>query len=259
MSKKVDFKAQIQRLQQMSVVVYVGLAIVAGWLMSGASYQLTVSYLAKDNLASKTNTVFAPASHALFDVQLKWLVVIIMLLAAVVPYLYLMQLQKNYLQGLKNKVLPLRWLDMAVTSALMVEVIALLSGIQDIFVLKLIAGLMVVTCALGYLAEKQNADSKKPVWPTFIVSLATGSLPWILIGVAALATPFYSAVRAPWYVYGLYISSLGSFALFAKNQVRNYKKVGKWKDYLFVERNYLAISFFAKVAFAVILIMGLSK
>ncbi|HSX44555.1 MAG TPA: heliorhodopsin HeR [Candidatus Saccharimonadales bacterium] len=259
MSKKVDFKAQIRRLQQVSVVAYVGLAALAVWLMSGASYQLNVNYLAKDDLASKTNTVFAPASHPVFEVRLKWLVVIIMLLAAVIPYLQLMRYPGKYQKSLKNRVEPMRWIGMGVVSALMVETIALLSGINDIITLKVIAALMLITCWLGYLSEKENAKSRKPVWPTFAVSVVTATLPWILIAVAAVMTPFYSAVRAPWYIYGLYVTTLATFVFFAKTQMKSHRKVGPWKDYLFVERNYQVASIVSKVAFAAILIVGLHK
>lgn len=259
MRKTEDYKTQLQRLYQGSIVVYLGLAILAGFLMGEASFQLTLTYLAKDDLLSKANTVFAPASHAFFDIQMRWVLVVILVLSAVVPALYQFYLKKRYEQGIKNKSLTLRWIDMAITAALMVEVIALLSGIQDLMILKIIGGVVVISCLLGWLAEKQYAELKKPVWTTYILSLILGVLPWLLIITSAIATPFYSSVRAPWYLYALYAVSLITFIAVYLNQYRFFKKVGQWKDYLFVERNYLLISLFSKITFALVLIIGLRK
>lgn len=259
MSKKVDYKAQLRRLYTGSAVGYVGLAILAGVFMSNITYQLTTGHLAKDELASQKSVVLVPASHAVYDAPLKWTLVIILLLSAVIPLLNITRLKKVYEKGLKKRVMPWRWVDMGIITALMIEVIALLSGLQDIFMLKILAGLMVITCVLGWLAERAANDGKKLVKPIFVIGLVTGLLPWLIIAAYAVATPFYAAVRAPWYVYALYASLLGSFVLFALNQWRQHQKFKQWKDYLFVERNYVVISLVAKVAFAVILIVGLKK
>ncbi|MBI3624022.1 heliorhodopsin HeR [Candidatus Saccharibacteria bacterium] len=259
MSKQVDYKAQLRRLYNFSMVLYVTMAIVAAAVMNKVSYQLTVSHLAKDELASQKSAVLVPGTHALFDLRVRLAVVIILLLSAIVPSLYTSRWQKRYQAGLRKQVLPWRWVDIGVTSALMVEVIAIVSGVQDIAALKILAGLMIIMSVLGWLAERAMNEAKKLVKPLLITGLVAGLLPWLLIAVYALATPFYGAVRAAWYVYALYGSSLVGFGLLMLNEWQQSHKRKQWKDYRFVEYNYAIINLVNRVAFAAILIVGLKK
>ncbi len=256
---KVDVKTFVSRLYIWSIVLYLLLSVLAGVFIGNTTYQLTVGHLAKDILASQSSAVLVPGSHALFDLSLRWTVVAIMLLSIIVPLLYLTRLKKSYEQGIKKRQLLWRWIDLGITTALIVEVIAILSGLQDVMMLKILAGLMIITAVLSWLAERAEKDGKKLVRPIFITSLVTGLLPWLLIAVYAVATPFYASVRAPWYVYAVYTGSLLGFGLLAYNQWRQHQKYKAWKDYWFVERNYAFLTLLTKVAFAVILIVGLKK
>ncbi len=150
----------------------------------------------------------------------------------------------------------MRWVGWGITSALMVEVVALLSGVSDIFVLKLIAALMLITCALAWVAEKRNKQAGRPAWSEFVVSLFTGSLPWLLIGGYAVGTWVWGLIRYPWYVYALYAVLLVGFTMLTATQ---YKRINGWRNTLVVERNYLLVGLFTKAAFAVILILAFQK
>jgi hypothetical protein len=243
-----------------SAVVFVLLAILAGVMMSSQSYQTTVGLWARDDLASTTTTVFAPAVHVLYDVELRWIVVATMLVSAILPVLYVTKLEGAYTNYLRTtRMVPYRWLDLGVTTALMVETIALLSGVQDIFVLKLVGSLMLVTSLLGLIAERQNNASDRPVWSAYATSLFSGVMPWVLIAAYAVSTNLFGAIRSPWYVYALYATSLIGFSLIALNQRQQFKKAGGASNYLMVERNYVVASVLTKVAFAAILIVGVAK
>ncbi len=256
---KVDYRQQLKLLYTWSAVGYIGLAILAASLMSSVTYQLTLGHLAQDELASSSSAVLVPGAHALYDISIKWVVVVLMVLSAVVPILYLTRWQKRYDQGIKKQFLTWRWVDLGVTSSLIVWVVALLSGLQEAASLKMLVGLVLISFALGWLAERQAIETKKSIMPTFIIGFVAGCLPWLLIATYAVATPFYTSVRAPWFVYALYVSSFGAFLLLAYNQWRQHQKYKQWKDYLFVERNYTVIAILAKAAFALILIVGLKK
>ncbi|MBI0582557.1 MAG: heliorhodopsin HeR, partial [Methanomassiliicoccales archaeon] len=52
------------------------------------------------------------------------------------------------------------------------------------------------------------------------------------------------------FVYGIMISIAFFFNVFAINMILQYKKVGKWKDYLYGERVYIILSLVAKTALA---------
>lgn len=249
----------LTKLNILSAFISLSLAALAGLLMNNKSYEIVNGLLAKDELASKTSDVLVPAVNHLVDVELRWLVVAILLLSAVIPILHITLFKARYIAALRSRINLLRWIDMAVISTLMLEIVALVSGVQDILVLKLVAGLLVVTCLLGWIAEKRNQQAGRPVWSEVGISLVTGFLPWILIAGYAISTVVHGNVSIPVYVYALYAAVfLGSSAL-CMNLINHVRRHRGWTNYEVVERNYLIISILTKVAFAAALIAGLQK
>jgi hypothetical protein len=248
----------LNKLNLVKAFIFASLAAAAWFLMNEASYPLSVGYAAKDELISLTNgkTVFVSGYQAILDVQVKWLVVGIMIIAAIFSLLAATKMRKKYEKSVESGVSSGRWIAWGVTSALIVETIALLSGVSDILVLKVVGGLMLVTCALAWVAEKRNKQAGRPVWSEFTISLITGALPWVLILSYAVSTWVWGLIRYPWYVYALYATTLIGFTMLATIQ---YKHISGWKNTLFLERNYLLIGLVTKAAFAIILILGLQK
>lgn len=248
----------LRKLNLLKAFVFVVLAVLAGVLMNSATYPVGIGYQAKDELVSLTagKTAFVHGYQSLFDVEVRWLVVIILGLAALFSLLAATRLRAKYEATLNDGVSPMRWVGWGITSALMVEVTALLSGVSDILILKLIAALMLVTCALAWVAEKRNKQAGRPVWSEFVISLFTGLLPWSLIGGYAITTWVWGLIRYPWYVYALYGVLLVGFTALTASQ---FKRIGGWKNTLIVERNYLLIGLFTKAAFAIVLILALQK
>lgn len=250
--------ATLRKLHLIKAVIATALAVSAGFLMNNSSYSANIGYQAKDELLSLTTgkTAFVHASQSLFDIQIRWMVVAILAISATASLLVATRMKNKYEKAIANKVVPARWISMGIIVALMVEVTALLSGVSDIATLKLLAGLVLITCALGWVTEKRLKQSGRPVWSEFVLSIITGALPWLLIGSYAVSTWMYGLIRYPWFVYALLGSTLIGFSLLAYNQ---YKYISGWKNYLIVERNYLLIGTATQVAFAAILILGLQR
>ncbi len=177
--------------------------------------------------------------------------------SAIVPILYFTRLKDYHAKALKAKVLPTRWIDMAVIVAIMVETVALLSGVFDIATLKVVGGLMVVTCILGWMAEKRTAEAGKPATAKYYLSMVTGLLPWILIAFYAVSTYVYGEIRTQWFVYALYAVMLVGAGMVGSHQLKSLKKQGALKDYEVVERHYAVLSLVLRTAFCGILIVGL--
>lgn len=229
------------------------LALAAGYFMDNTSYQLTIGHIAKDELTSTAETVLAPAVQAVYDVELRWLVVIILAVSIILPLLYLTRLTNRYAAYLnETRMLPLRWIDFAVTGALIVGTTALVSGTSDLPTLKLLAGLMIATALIGLIAERQNNDVTTPVRSAYFTSLFTGLLPVVFIAAYLIATVVYSTAQVPWYVYALFAVVFFQYV----GWMRNLRMHLRGADNLIVERNYLAISLLTKAAFAIILIAG---
>lgn len=248
----------IRKLHLVKALIAAALAVAAGLLMDSSSYALNIGYQAKDELLSLTagQTAFVQGSQPLMDVQVRWLVVAILGLSALFSLLAATRLRTRYEANLANSVSPLRWLGMGVTSALIVETVALVSGVSDIFTLKLLAGLMLVTCALGWVTEKRFKQAGRPIWSDFNISIVTGALPWILIGSYAVSTWVYGLIRYPWFVYAVMGAALIGFTLYCANQ---YKHLAGWRNYLVIERNYVLLALVTQAAFAAILILGFQK
>jgi hypothetical protein len=252
---------KLRSLHMMSAGVFILLAVLAGFLMGNDSHQLTIGYLSKDILAAD-KSVLAPAIRSILDVEVRWLLVVIMALSAVLPLLYVTRWEQKYIQAVtKSRTVSWRWFDFGITAALMVEVVALLSGITDIAVLKLIAGLIALSLGLGWIAERQNNVSDRPAWAAYAAGLVAGVLPWVPITVAAIATVVYGSAWSPWYVYALYAVTIAGSVGIACIQSTNYRRrLAAWQqNYLIVERNYLAVNLLTKAAFGLVLIIGLLK
>lgn len=262
MSSKEDTRNTLQRLLLVSTVVFTLLAVSAVVFMNNASYQLTLGHLAKDALASGDGTsVLVPANRVLFDFPLKYLVAFIMGISAIYMLLTATRWSGRYDNDLKTNVRPPRWVYLAITTALMVQTIALLSGVNDLLVLKVLGGLIVISKLLDLYAESLNKGAKKPAATgyVFVLSVILGAMPWIVIAASAVGTTVYGLERMAWYVYALYAAGIIASVALAKNLARQLRRSGQWKDYGFVERNYLTIDFLSKTAFAIILIVGLKK
>jgi hypothetical protein len=250
--------ATLRKLNLIKAFVFTALAVAAGMLMNDSSYAVNIGYQTKDELISLTagKTAFVSATQSLADVQVRWLVIIILGLAALFSLLAATRLRRKYEAAVTDGVSSWRWLTLGITSALIVEVVALVSGVSDILTLKVLAGLMLVTCALGWVNEKRLKQAGRPIWSDYVVSLFTGVLPWVLILGYAVSTWVWGLVRYPWFVYALYASTLVGFTLIALNE---YKRNSGWKNNLVIERNYLLTGLATKAAFAAILIFAFQK
>ena len=255
-SKNVPFTDKLRRLNILSGVLGLALAVAAVFLMSKTTAQIFTGLMTNDGLASSTGTVFVTGIHSVFDLQLRWAVVGIMLVSAIIPLMSATRKRKMYEESVAKKVNVARWLELGVVTGLMIEIVALLSGVSDLSALKMMGALLVISAVLGWFWERQLAKSDNDSKSTYILSALTGIIPVVVIAGYALNTYLYGMVRYSWFVYALYATTL----LVLMGYARNSMLYGKGKiNYEVNERNYLRWSIFAKVTFALILIAGLYK
>ena len=75
-----------------------------------------------------------------------------------------------------------------------------------------------------------------------------GIAPWLAVGVY-LWSPG-STAEPPAFVYAIFVSLFVFFNIFALNMWLQYRRVGRWRSYLFGERAYFVRSLVARSAFA---------
>lgn len=255
------YQQQTRLIQKVSVPLFLLLAVAAATLMNAHTSVFALGYMVRDQIASQLagSNVFAPAARTLWEVQTKWLLVTLLVVSALFSLLMLTRARARFEQGVKNGVQPLRWFELGITSFLIIELVALLSGINNVVTLKLMGGLLIATCGFSWLAERQNQNAKAPVRSAYGLSVFTGVMPWIVLAVTAVSTLLYGMIRAPWYVYALYAVTLAGFTAIGLNQLQQLRQRTAWKNTGYVERNYALIGVVTKLLIAVVLIAGLQK
>ncbi|MFZ6036283.1 MAG: heliorhodopsin HeR [Patescibacteria group bacterium] len=138
-----------------------------------------------------------------------------------------------------------RWIEYSFSSSLMIIVIAMLVGMYDGISLLLIFFLNAMMILFGWMMELHNQATQKTDWTSYLFGCIAGAVPWV-------AVAFYlffagsGDMKAPTFVYWIYFSIFLFFNVFALNMVLQYKKTGKWQDYLYGERAYIILSLVAK-------------
>ena len=152
-----------------------------------------------------------------------------------------------YLRNLDRDRNYARWIEYALSSSVMVVLIAMLPGISDIAALGAIFGVNAAMILFGLLVEHYERPGHAS-WLSYWFGVAAGAVPWVLITIY-IWSPGTNA-SPPAFVYGIFFSLFVFFNSFAVNMVLQYRQVGKWRDYLYGERVYIVLSLVAKSALA---------
>lgn len=252
-----ELQNDIRILQIIRAVAFLGGAVALVYFLYDKTLPVTITYITKDALVSESQTVFVTGLRNWFDAPIGYMAALALLVPSLSAVYRLTKGQEEYAKQVTKGSDNLKWLELGVSSALIIEVVALLAGVSDPLALKVSAGLLVITCALGWLADRQNQNLKKSEWSVYAISILSGALPWIFVVGTLAFTHVYGVVRLPWYSYALAGAVLVGSAGYAINQMLNIRRYDQWKQPSFVERNYLLIDIATKVAFAAILIIGL--
>ncbi|MFW6041346.1 MAG: heliorhodopsin HeR, partial [Thermoplasmatota archaeon] len=183
-------------------------------------------------------------------IQLAPFVALFLFISAIAHFLIATILFKKYEHHLKNHMNPYRWFEYSVSASVMIVIIAMLTGIYDLGLLIALFVLTAVMNLMGLMMELHNQTTEKTDWTSYIIGCIAGAAPWIVIGVSFGTAIVAAGGSVPDFVIAIYFSLLVFFNLFAINMILQYKKVGKWKDYLYGERMYVVLSLVAKSALA---------
>jgi len=213
-----------------------GIAVMA--LSNGFALPVTATFL-------KTAPGLAPANVTeLFQFSLGLGVALFLFMSAAAHFILVLPGVFNwYIANLEKGRNYARWVEYALSSSLMMVLIALLSGISTIDALIAIFGVNAAMILFGWLMEKYEQPGR-PSWLAFNFGSIAGLVPWAVIGIY-LWSPGTSA-SPPGFVYGIFFSLFVFFNIFAVNMILQYKQVGRWKSYVFGERAYILLSLVAK-------------
>jgi hypothetical protein len=191
-----------------------------------------------------------PPRQTLFEVPLGPAVAAFLLLAALDHALVAApRVNTWYERNLVREINPARWAEYSLSASLMVVLIAMLTGISDITALVAVFGVNVAMILFGWLMERVNAPGERVDWLPFAFGCVAGAVPWIVIAIAIVGSEVEHG-GPPAFVYGIFVSLFVLFFSFAVNQALQYRRVGRWRNYLFGEWGYLVLSLVAKSALA---------
>lgn len=234
--------AKLRKLNIYAALLHFVSGVLMVILSTNLKVPVTGSFLRFD---TATQTL-APELSTLFSIKLSLLIASFLFMSALAHFLIsLTPLNAWYNNNLKNNINVVRWIEYAFSSSVMIVVIALLVGISDIATLIVMFFLNAMMILFGWMMELHNQTTAgKTNWTSFIFGCLAGIGPWVAVAIYLIGPG--SSDHPPTFVYWIFFSIFIFFNIFAANQYLQYKKVGKWSDYLYGERVYIILSFVAK-------------
>lgn len=216
------------------------------WLSNDFKLPITTDYLSID-LATKA---ISAVKSSVYDLRIGPIVAIFLFISALAHFLLATVLYKWYVANLAKKINYARWYEYALSSSVMIVVIAMLCGMYDLSSLILIFALNACMNLFGLSMELHNQTTTKTNWTTYIFGVFAGLVPWIVVYLYFSGAVASVGDVIPKFVYWILITIFLTFMSFAINMYLQYRKVGKWKDYSYGEVIYVALSLIAKSALA---------
>lgn len=217
-------------------------------LSNDAKYTVFSNYLTLDLAQFK----LLPAAEPFLELPFGIAVAIFLLISAVAHFLLGTVLFQWYGKSLRAHKNPARFYEYALSSSWMIVLIAMLTGVRDYSALIALFGVNASMNLFGIVMEQLNQYTKKVEWSPFVFGSFAGIIPWI-----AITAYFVGSINTapdgqgpPDFVYAIIPTLFVFFNSFAINMYLQYKKVGKWKDYIYGERVYIILSLLAKTALA---------
>jgi hypothetical protein len=253
MAKKIySSEEQIKRLRVYNIVAgfahliqAIAFAAILFQLKTQVQFPVTVDYM-----AGPPGSPIEPEHVKLFDINLGAGVVAFLALSAIFHFLISSpRFFSRYSAGLLKNHNYFRWVEYSLSSSIMIWLISQLTGITDINGLFAIFAVNAAMILFGALQEKYETPGNRNFLP-FIFGSMVGFVPWILIGIQTIQPGSTNEAKVPEFVVVIIITLFVLFNTFAINQWLQYRKVGKWANYLQGERSYITLSLVAKTLLA---------
>lgn len=155
----------------------------------------------------------------------------------------------RYSSGIEKHHNYFRWVEYSLSSSVMIVLISMVCGISDIAAILGLFGVNLSMILFGWLQEKYETPGSGGLLP-FIFGCIAGIVPWLAITFYLFAIGGPGNTKAPGFVYGIVISLFLFFNSFALVQYLQYKRIGRWSNYIAGERSYITLSLVAKSALA---------
>lgn len=236
---------KFRKLRRFNAIMGV-IHVIQGTLMlvlsSNYSLPIKTSFLQYDPITK----AIAPMTNTIISVPIGPAVAMFLFISAIAHLSVSTFGYKWYVKKLQKHINPARWYEYALSSSLMLVIIAMLSGMFDISALILLFALNATMNLFGLVMELHNQTTKKTDWTSFIFGSFAGGVAWIAVLIYFFGAFASNSSTIPLFLIGIIASLLFFWSTFPVNMVLQYRKVGKWKDYLYGERGYVVLSLVSK-------------
>jgi hypothetical protein len=187
------------------------------------------------------------AQRSLWDLPIGPAVALFFLMSAIAHFSMAFPARAWYEAHLARSQNPIRWIEYAFSSSVMVVVIAALAGVQEVGTLIAIFGANAAMILFGWSMEIANEGRERPQWLHYVFGCIVGAVPWLVIFVTIIVSATEpNSAAIPAFVIAIFVTLFLFFNVFAINMVLQYRKIGPWRDYLYGERAYMVFSLVAK-------------
>ncbi|MFC1663432.1 heliorhodopsin HeR [Patescibacteria group bacterium] len=236
---------QSRRLRPYNIVMGF-LHLIQGVLMvalsSDFSVPITTSFLQFNQATQK----LTPNLETAFELPLGPVIAGFLFLSAIAHIaVSLPRIYEWYMSNLGKGTNYARWIEYAFSSSLMIVAISMLAGIYDLVTLMALFGVNAMMILFGWMMELHNQTTERTNWTSYWFGIIAGAIPWIGIAIYLFGAGG-GEQGPPTFVYWIFFSIFLFFNSFAINMVLQYKKVGKWRDYIYGEKAYILLSLIAK-------------
>jgi hypothetical protein len=254
-NKAIDMEKKFAGLRRFNLIMGF-LHLIQGVFMWVVSNDTT--YPIYTNFLSFNTETFSliPNPQLIYDLRFGPAVSMFLLISAIAHFYLSTTGYTRYVDNLKKGMNPVRFYEYALSSSLMIVLIGMLSGLWDLGAIILIFGINAMMNLFGIMMELHNQKTEQTNWTAFIYGSIAGIFPWIVIFLYFIGAVNSGDAKPPAFVYAIIPTLFVFFNIFAINMVLQYKKVGRWKDYLFGERVYIILSLSAKTVLAWLIFAG---
>jgi hypothetical protein len=221
-------------------------------LSNDTTYPIYTNFLRFD----MENFSLTPDPQLVYELPFGPAVAIFLLLSAVAHFSLSTFGYGWYVAKLKQGMNPARFYEYALSSSLMIVLIGMLVGVWDLGTMIAMFGVNAAMNLFGIMMELHNRTTERTDWTAFVYGCIAGIVPWIVILMYFLGALNSAGAEPPGFVYAIIPTIFVFFNIFALNMYLQYKKVGRWRDYLFGERMYIVLSLAAKTALAWMIFAG---
>jgi len=151
---------------------------------------------------------------------------------------------RNAIEARRN---PIRWVELSLSSSIMLFLLAQLNGITDAAALVLIYVTQSALVILLWLQERVGTPDG--TLQPFIFASAIGIVPWGVIALNVIAPGSTSGYDESGLIRTLTLILLILFFAFGINQWLGFKGVGRWRTYATEDSAYVVLSLATKAAF----------